>query len=236
MRAAPIKLTVLLALLLPLTALAAPDRASLVEAWEVHIASLPGTQEFEAAGDGLYRIKDTDLPYEGELRVIGALLRPVEYSGFESGFSQFGMVEFELTDLPAERRNSQSYFYWIADRQTLHFSDELQSWVSPQDYQEALTTLYEPDVSLGPLSFMLNYGIWVFLIALIVFVLIAIKKQSTKARALIDDSADINRLARENLQRAEGLQNEVLEISRGSQELHRETNRLLGEILARLQK
>jgi len=234
MRNYALHILILLLVALPPVVHAEPDRDSLIEAWEAHIASLPGTQSFESKGDGLYSIEDTDLPYQGDLRLIGALLRPVESAGFETGFSQFGMVEFELTDLPPERQGSQSYYYWIADRQTLHFSDEQQQWLSPQAYQQAITEMYQPDMSFGPLSFMLNYGIWILLVALIIFVFAAVKRQTGKARSLMDESSDINKRARENLDRGEAMQKEVLEISRSSQELHRETNRLLSEILTKL--
>jgi hypothetical protein len=52
----------------------------------------------------------------------------------------------------------------------------------------------------------------------------------------MDDSASINDKARANIERNKHMQDEVLAISRESQELHRETNRLLNEILVRLQR
>lgn len=217
-------------------AFAQADRDSLVRAWEIYVAGLPGTVEFESLGDGRYRLEDTDLPYDGELRLIGALVRPVETGGIETGFSTFGMVEFELTDLPADRLTSQSYYYWLADRQTLHFSDAEQRWVDPTTYHTALTEGYAGGLSFGPLSFMLSYGIWVFLIALIVFVFIAVNRQSRKARGLMDESASINQQARENLDRTQAMQDEVLDIARETRDLHAETNKILKEILLRLQR
>ncbi len=215
---------------------ASPDRESLIAAWEQRFAEMPDTEEFEALGDDRYRIKDTGLPYEGELSIIGVLLQPIDSPGYTTGFSTMGMVEFELAELPAERKASQSYYYWLNARQMLYYSDDEQRWVDSQAYTQALTTRYQPPMALGVMSFMLNYGIWILLIALVVFVFIGFKRQTGKAHALMDDSADINRKARENLDRSEAMQKEVLEISRESQQLHRETNRLLGEILAKLQR
>ena len=217
-------------------AFAQPDRESLIEAWETYIARLAGTAEFEKLGDGRYRLKDTDLPYEGEIRLVGVLLRPVDSTGVDTGFSRFGMIEFELTDLPAERIASQSYYYWLSDRQTLHYSDSEQRWVDPATYQAKLTELYTGGVSFGPLSFMLNYGIWVFLIALIVFVFLAVNRQSRKARGLMDDSAAINEQARENLDRTQAMQDEVLAIARETRDLQAEANAILKDILVRLQR
>ncbi len=81
------------------------------------------------------------------------------------------------------------------------------------------------------MSFMLNYGIWIVLLALIVFIVIAIQRQSQKARALMDESAAINSQARENLERAAGMQDEVLAVARESRDLQAETNRLLAALL-----
>lgn len=69
------------ALLLSATSHAAADRDSLVEAWEAHIASLPATAEFEKPDDDRYRLVDEDLPYSGELSIVGALVRPLETVG-----------------------------------------------------------------------------------------------------------------------------------------------------------
>ncbi len=235
-RAVLIFAIVLFAIALSEAAHAQASRESLIEAWEIYMAGLPGTTEFENLGEGRYRLKDTDLPYEGEVQLVGALVRPVESAGIETGFSQFGMVEFELTELPAERLTSQSFYYWLSDRQTLHFSDSEQRWVDPRTYQSMLTERYSGGMSFGPLSFMLNYGIWVFLIALIIFVFIAVNRQSRKARGLMDDSAAINQQARENLDRTQAMQDEVLAITRQSRDLHAETNTILKEILVKLQR
>ena len=214
-----------------IVASAATDRESLIEAWETHVATLPGTAEFEVLDDGVYRLRDTDLPYDGEVKLVGALVRAAESPGFDSGFSHFGMVDIELVDLPEERLSSQSYYYWLADRQTLHYSETEQRWMSPIAYQSALTEQYSPDASFQGLSFMLNYGIWVFLIALIIFVFVAVSRQAKKARSLMEQTETINRRASENLDRSERMQDEVMAISREMRDLHSENNELLKKIL-----
>lgn len=217
-------------------ALAGPDRESLVAAWETHVADLPGTESFEKTADGVYQYKDSDLPYEGELKLLGALVRPSESAGFETEYTHLGMVDFELTDLPMERLTSQVYYYWLADRQTLHFSETAQEWVDAVAYQESISNLYAGGSSYGALSFMLNYGIWVFLIGLIIFVFVAVGRQAKKARSLMDETAEINQQARANLDRAEKMQNEVLTIARESRDLQKENNDLLNRMLQVLQR
>ncbi len=217
-------------------AFAEADRDSLVVAWEAHIEGLPGTESFEKTADGVYRYVDTDLPYDGELKLLGALVRPAESAGIETDFSHFGMVEFELTDMPVERLSSQVYYYWLADRQTLHYSKSAQEWVDASAYQESITDLYGGSPSFGALSFMLNYGIWILLIGLLIFIFVGFNRQTRKARSLMDETADINDKARQNLDRAEAMQDEVLSIARETRDLQKESNELLVKMLQALQR
>lgn len=226
---------VLIALLLAVFAsqgaFAAPDRESLVSAWEAHVAGLPGTELLEKTGDDTYRYKDTDLPYDGELKLLGVLVRPSESAGFETEFTHFGMVELELTDMPVERLSSQVYYYWLADRQTLHYSGTTDKWVDAAAYQASISDLYGGGPSLGALSFMFKYGIWLALFALLLFVFIAFGRQTRKASAMMDETAAINQMARENLDRAEAMQDEVLAIARETRDLQKEGNELLRKML-----
>jgi hypothetical protein len=229
-------IVMLLGALLAQEAHAEANRESLVAAWEAHIASLPGTAHFESVGDGEYQFKDTDLPYDGALTIVGALVRPNETAGYDTGFTHLGMVDFRLTDMPEELLSSQVYYYWLNERQTLYYTDGEQRWVNTATFQASFADMYDVDLSFGPLSFMLNYGIWIFLIALIIFVFMAVGKQTKKARSLMDDSAFINEKARENIDRAEGLQDELLTIARESRDLNLESTVLLRQILDALKK
>lgn len=217
-------------------AVAQPDRNSFLEAWQLHIASLPGTATLEPISADTFRYVDTDLPYDGELKIVGVLIRNVDTAGYESEFTHVGMVEFELADLPLERLSSQLYYYWLTDRQSLHYSDVAKRWVDPASYQKILTEGLTGAGSFGPMSFMMNYGIWVFLIALIIFVFTAVAKQMRKTRSLMDESAAINQQARENIERASGMQDEVLAIARESRDLQSHNNALLKEMLDALKR
>lgn len=222
--------------LYPHETIADADRESLIAAWESHIAGLPGTESFEKTADGVYQYKDTDLPYEGELKLLGVLVRPSESAGFETDFTHFGMVDFELPDMPMERLSSQVYYYWVADRQTLHYSETAKEWVDAAAYQESITDLYGGAPSFGALSFMLKYGIWVALFALLLFVFVSFGRQAKKARAMMDQSAEINERASKNLDRAQAMQDEVLSIARETRDLQKENNDLLAEMLKALER
>lgn len=215
-------------------AAAEPDRQSLIDAWVDYMPTTSGTVTFEARGDDLYYIQDENLPYDGELRLIGALVRPAEAMTEDTAFTHIGMLELELVDLPVERLQSQNYYYWLSDRQSLHFSDTAEAWVGPEAYRVAIQDYYADDVSFGPLSFMLNYGIWVFLIALLIWVFITLNKHNNKARALMDDSTSINDKARENIERAEKIQEEAIEITRQILGVQKDNNKVLAEIRDKL--
>jgi hypothetical protein len=217
-------------------ALAEPDRDSLVEAWEAHIAARPSTILFEFLGDGVYRLEDSDLPYEGELKLVGVLVRSADTAGYDTGFNYLGMVDFQLSDMPAGRMSSQVFYYWLSDRQTLHYSEAEQRWVDTAAYQASISGIYSSDSSFGAMSFMLNYGIWLILIGLFIFAFIAIGRQAKKARSLMNESAAINQKARENIERAKGLQDEALAIARESRDLQSENNTLLKQMLEALKQ
>ena len=212
------------------------SRESLVEAWEAHIASLPGTTRFEAVGDGVYQLEDSDLPYAGELTIVGALVRSTQSAGYETGYSHTGMVDFRLSDLPEERLSSQVYYYWLADRQSLHYSEAEQRWVDTATFQQSITNMYDTDAPFSALYFMLNYGVWIVLILLVLYGIFAVGRQTKKAKALMDDSASINEKARQNIDRAEGLQDELLAIARETRDLQSENNALLKQMLDALRK
>lgn len=233
-----VALLIILSFVAPVTAAtdAQPDRDSLIESWEAHVRMLPGTVSLEATGDDTYALEDTDLPYEGELKLIGALVRPAESAGFETDFSHIGMIDFELVDMPPERLTSQVYYYWLADRQMMHYSASDQQWVNTAAYQASLSDMYTSDYSWGPLSFMLNYGIWVLLIALTLFVFFAFSRQARKARSLMDETAAINQRASDNLDRAQSMQDEVLAIARETRDLQSENNEILKQMLEALKR
>lgn len=236
MRTAINIVVLLITMLFAQAASAEPTRESLLAAWEAHIGSLPGTTNFEKTGDDTYRYTDTDLPYDGELRVLGALVRSSESPGFETEYTHLGMVEFELTDLPEERLASQVYYFWLADRQTLHYHSGMQQWLDTTAYRDSFTDLYADTPSVGALSFMVNYGIWILLVLVLVFAFITVGRQTRKAQALMDDSASLNERGRENLDRAEKMQDEVLAIARETRDLQAENNKLLRKMLESLQR
>jgi Sec-independent protein translocase protein TatA len=208
---------------------AGPDREGLLAAWAGFMAANPDTEDFESIGEDRYRLTDSSLPYEGEVRVIGAIVRTMEDYGAELPFSHTGFVEFELTDLPDERSQTQSYYYWAADRQTLYFSSGQGRWVTPAAYQASFNEQVAPGV-FGVAYYLLRYGIWLLLIPVLIVAIVFAAKQANKARQLMNDAADINQQARQNIERGASLQEEVVALSRKALEQQAEANRILEEI------
>ncbi len=224
-------LIVVAAVLVIPAALAAPDRESLIETWEQRIADMPATAEFRFLGDGVYEIRDTDLPYTGKLKLLGARVRDADQTVVATDFTHVGLVDSQLVDLPVERASSQSFYYWLADRQNLHYSAAEQRWVDPATYHRALKASYGSPTSRCVLSFMLNYGIWILLITLVGMIFIAVVRQAKKARALMDETAAINQQARDNLDRSKAMQDELMAVTREMRDPQAETNLLLARIL-----
>ena len=86
------------------------------------------------------------------------------------------------------------------------------------------------------MSFMLKYGIWILLIVLIIFIFRGVNSQMKKNRELMDETAAINAKAKENVDRAQAMQDEVLAISRESLELQAQNNEVLKNILDALKR
>ena len=219
-------------------ALAEPNRESLISAWETYMAELPSTSAFEKTGENTYQLTDTELPYDGEIVMRGTLVRPIGVAG-DTVFSHTGLLELELTDLPEERQSSQIYYYWITDKQMLYYSTGRDAWVNQAEYTTEFSDEYDYDVygeGFGFMSFMMKYGIWLLLVVLIIFVFRGASVQMKKNRALMDETAAINEKARENVDRAQAMQDEVLAISRQSLELQAENNATLKNILEALRR
>ena len=224
-------LAVALGCLLSGAAAAAPDRESLIEAWVAHMQTASGTLSFERSGEDTFRLRDDSLPYDGEVRIVGALVRPTEVQYVDSAFTHMGSVEFNLVTLADDRRYTQTYSYWMADRQLFYYSETEAAWLGQADYALALQEEYgSSGAALGPLSFMLNYGIWIALLALLVWVFRVLGRHQKKATSLMDDSASINEMARKNLERSAELHEESIEMTRQILEVQKANQALLAQI------
>ena len=231
-------LMVALAVLIPISELcAAPDRAALLNAWEAYMRSQPSTAELTSLGDSRYRLVDTDLPYTGELVVTGALLRTNEaYIATAAQVSHIGIVDFELTALPAARARSSTYNLWASDRKSLYYAADTERWLTQGEYFASMSDAanvaipYETSYRFG------SKAVFWALLAIFGYLIYASLRHSRKARALLDDSQALNAAVRQNIEDGAKLQSEMRAAIERSQQLQQEGNATLQQILAVLEQ
>ena len=223
-----------ISLLATTVAIAEPDKQSLLAHWES--AMREQGVDLDRLDDGTYRLTDTELPYEGRVSIVGTNVRAAESVGPSGQPSYTGFVDFDLLDLPDRLRQSQLYYLWLAERQQYYYNDETQQWGSADEVWNAQTkgsawqTFKRLLFRWGPLLILL------FVVLVFIRVIRFVMRQQKNARALIDDSADINKTARENLERARELQEEHIKIARENAEVVKSNNELLREMLTVLRK
>lgn len=208
----------------------APDRAALLEGWAAHMANLDATHTFEQVDEDSWYLEDNELPYTGQINVVGTTVRPMEYGGFESGFSAFGIVEMELVELPETRRQAQTVIYWLNDRQMLYFLDEEQRWVNSAAYQQALAETFDEDYYYSPYGWVYDYGFSLFLIGVVIVAFIFFSRQVNRASAIQEEARVINQKALENIERSKKVQDESIAISRELRDIQVENLELLKDI------
>lgn len=121
-----------------------PDEASLLAAWETAVRADANTEVFEKTAERAYHFKTRLFPFDGELKVLNALIQ--DYGGEEEealpGYA-FGSIEVELVGFGQEQmaRYARSFSYWY-QLNTLYFDRQAGRWLSGQEYRAALTRRY----------------------------------------------------------------------------------------------
>jgi hypothetical protein len=222
----------LLILLLPAFACAAPDRASLIQAWEAAMRS-DGTLDAQPGGD--YRYRNESLGYDGGLKITSAIVRAESVA--DSDRSAMGTVDFDLSDMPAARGDSppSGLASWKAERQSFIYDSGKQSW---QTVLEWSRSRYRADggISLTATRWVFEYALPVGLLALVVAVFLWLARVQRQAKRQLVAAADVNRLSRENIERAAKLQEEQRARMHESLELARHNTATLDAILEELRR
>jgi len=127
-------LIIVLAALPHVLAKATPTEASLIEAWEAVQRNDPQTEIFEKIGDRRYRFKTRRFAFDGELKVLNAVI-DARMAGATDGFVR-GVIEYELVGLPAdtEKKYHASYELW-QENNDLYFDPQKAAWVGMADYR-----------------------------------------------------------------------------------------------------
>jgi hypothetical protein len=225
MRRLPIVLTLLVVLLsagaTPAGA-AAPDRKSLLQAWEEEQHADPRVSSFEDLGDGRYHLTTDRFPYDGVVVVNEVVVddtnRDMPYGAV------VGHVVVDLPDLDEGElaRHATSIGLWRA-RNVLYWDPDSGGWITAAEWsRRAVEEAGGYPSRLGVIS----SGVWIlFLVALVVALALLIRRANRQMKSA---------MAAQETVLAE--QRRSMEMQEAGLGLVREQNQLLGEILAQLRQ
>lgn len=230
------RLFVLLFLLLPAFANAGPDRAGLISAWE---AAMRSDGALEAQADGDYRYRSESLGYDGRVRLLTAIVRSEGTPGAMTyGMQAVGSVDFELPDLPASSQGSPSsgLMSWKAERQNFFYDANKQTWLSMAEWAHAQGENDGEGASVFWSHWLRTYGVLVGVLVFLVAVLWGAARQQRRVRGLLAESHEVNRLGRENIERAASLREAQAAAMQESLELARRSAAAVEAILEELRR
>lgn len=202
---------------------AKPDENSLLVAWEKALRSESSTEILEKTAERTYRFKTRLFPFDGELKILNALIQDYGEEEYAPGFA-FGSVEAELVGFSQEQMNryARSYSYWY-QLNTLFFDHSKGRWLTAQEYRSAALSR-NPMQSGTPFLSWLSGNYFLVIMALLALFLWWLSKKSHR-----------------QFKSALSQQNEAMEITRRSialsekaVQLNEETNQLLREMLQEL--
>lgn len=232
------RIIVLLLAILPAWAAAVPDRASLVAAWE---AAMRHGGTLEAGEAGHYRYHSDELGYDGGLMLVAVVVRagePAPLAG--EGVDASGTVEFSLDALTPAQREARSIAFWKSQHEQFFHDAASGQWLTSADW--ALTRYRDADggvdsggVESGAVQGFLreHFGTLALLVILVVSLWFMSRGQG-QVKAQLDEAREINRIARENVERAAQLQEEQRALVHEAVELERRSLATLEAILAEL--
>lgn len=224
---------VVLMLLLPALAGAAPDRAGLIQSWEAAMRR-DGTLEAQAGGD--YRYRNESIGYDGRVRLLTAIVRAENARGGSDHVTARGTVDFDLPDLPTAQQAiaqaSVGVAAWKAERQNFVYMDDRQAWLSIAEWAADYYHGGNGDGS-GPWS---RWGLVLALLGVLVLAVSFVYLMQRRAFRLLRDSAEVNRLGRENIVRTAELRDAQFAAMQESLELARRNAATLDAILDELRR
>lgn len=173
-----------------------PDEASLLAAWEASVKSDANTDIFAKTGERAYHFKTRLFPFDGELKVLNALIQ--DYGDEEEALPgyAFGSVEAELVGFGQEQmsRYARSFSYWY-QLNTLYFDHKAGRWLSGQEYRATLTRRYSASGG-GAVGWLArNYFLLIMLLLALFLWWVARKsgRQMKTAMSRQDEAMDISR-------------------------------------------
>ena len=198
------------------------DQSELLATWEEAQRSDPQTLLFERVEPGLYRFETERFPFAGDLRVLNVAINDQAYR--EDERLRMGIVEIELVDLPEEflARHAHSYGFWMQTH-LLYFDDEAGRWMSGEEWQQRVVG--DPGSWCSPLVSLSGWFWIVMLLVLIVALSFAIRKANGQMKSAMSAQ-----------EKALSEQERAIRLTERALEIGEESNLVLKEILAALQR
>ena len=200
------------------------DRADLLVAWENIQKSHKQVESFDKVSQGKYKIKFSVLPFEGELVVLTYDTEDIEFNlGNDNPYTKTGYFNIELVGADEKKltKYGRAYYKWLSSN-TLYLNSKTEKWVASSEYTKYFSDIAKDQTQNNFLSFLSGYWdfILIFIIAYFIISTISGNKQLKKSLQIQNDAAA-------------GM-DEVKKIQDDAMELHKETNKILGEILKEL--
>lgn len=202
------------------------ERDDLLQAWENIQTTNPQVKTFEKISDGKYKIKFAVLPYDGEVDVLTYDTEDLNYDFIKDNpYSKRGYVNVDLvnSDEKTLAKYGRSYYNWVQSN-TLYLDKRSGKWVSSQEYNKYIVNATREKSQGGILSFLADYWDFILLFIIIYFIFSAVLG-GRQLRKSVKMQAE----AVKDMDKSRQVQDEAIA-------LHKETNKLLGEILEELRK
>lgn len=198
---------------------AAPSQAGLLEAWEKSLRADPNTEILERTAEKTYHFKTRLFPFDGELKVLNALIQSTPEGEYTPEFA-FGNVEIELVGFSQEMmtKYAQSYGYWL-QHNTLYFDHEDGRWLDAKEYRSILPRRMKKSYD-SPWSWLSRNYFWIILAVLSLFLWRLAQRSGKQMKSAMSRQDEVMEHSRKSMAIAEK-----------SIELQMDSNRVLKEIL-----
>ena len=200
----------------------APDRDSLLVAWEELQRTDAQTRRFERLDDGRYSFKTERFPFDGTLQVLEVVVDDRLAEGPMSGPTVGHVsVEFEGVDDEFKRRYATSMGLWHSTN-VLYWDEASKDWMTSDDWTQGLQDEFAPDYWSGWIS----NGFWIGLLLIVALSLWWVSRRA--GRQMNAAMRQQNTALSQQEEALEG-QQEALELARESAQLLREIRELLAQ-------
>lgn len=202
------------------------DRDNLLLAWENIQKNNPQVESFNKISEGKYKIKFSVLPFDGELDVLTYDTEDVDFDYVKDNpYTKRGYVNVDLVGADEKTliKYGRSYSNWYTSN-TLYQNKESGKWISSNEYTKFITEATKEKTQNNFLFFLSGYWDYILLAIFVYFIFSGITGSK-----LFKKSIKLQSDAVSDMEQFKKVQDEAIA-------LHKETNRLLNEMLEEIKK